>query len=146
MITYNRPAQMYFGPYIRKSPYFDATRRYGCQAYDVYNHMYLPSYYNDPIDEYWRLLNDVTLWDVSRGAPGGDHRAGRCTFTNMAHAARHAQCAVGQCRYVLSSPTSDGGILNDPVLLRLGENHFWLSLADSDVLLWAKRPGGELRA
>jgi aminomethyltransferase len=29
-------------------------------------------------------------------------------------------------------------MINDPVLLRLGENHFWLSLADSDVLLWAK--------
>ena len=48
-----------------------------------------------------------------------------------------SNCAVGQCKYVLITNT-DGGILNDPILLRLGENHFWLSLADSDILLWAQ--------
>ena len=47
------------------------------------------------------------------------------------------RCAVGQCKYAFITDER-GGIINDPVLLRLGENHFWLSLADSDVLLWAK--------
>ncbi len=46
-------------------------------------------------------------------------------------------CAVGQCKYAFITDER-GGIINDPVLLRLAENHFWLSLADSDVLLWAK--------
>ena len=45
--------------------------------------------------------------------------------------------SIGQCKYVLIT-NNDGGILNDPVLLRLAENHFWLSLADSDVLFWAQ--------
>jgi glycine cleavage system aminomethyltransferase T len=48
-----------------------------------------------------------------------------------------SKMAVGQCKYVLIT-NADGGILNDPILLRLAENHFWLSLADSDILLWAQ--------
>src|SRR5699024_11465928 len=48
-----------------------------------------------------------------------------------------SKCAVGQCKYVFLTD-QHGGIINDPVLLRLEENRFWLSLADSDVLLWAR--------
>jgi aminomethyltransferase len=137
MKHYNQPAQIYFGPYIRKSPYFDATRRYGCQAYDVYNHTYLPSYYNDPLVEYQRLLNDVTLWDVSVERQVEITGPDAAAFTDWLVTRDMTQCAVGQCRYVLLTD-DQGGIINDPVLLRLGQNHFWLSLSDSDVLLWAK--------
>ena len=42
-----------------------------------------------------------------------------------------------QCKYVLIC-APDGGIVNDPILLKLAEDHFWLSLADSDALLYAK--------
>src|SRR6266516_3073287 len=56
---------LYFGPWYRRSPYFEATQRAGCTAYDIYNHMYLPAYYDDPVTEYWALLNGVTIWDVS---------------------------------------------------------------------------------
>ena len=48
-----------------------------------------------------------------------------------------SKLAIGQCIYVLIT-NKEGGIVNDPVLLRLAENHFWLSLADSDTLLWAQ--------
>jgi len=48
-----------------------------------------------------------------------------------------SNCAVGQCRYVVLTG-ADGGILNDPVLLRLAEDRYWLSLADNDILLWAQ--------
>ena len=58
-------ATLYFGPWYRRSPFFEATRRAGCTAYDVYNHMLLPSYFDDPLTEYWALLNDVTVWDVA---------------------------------------------------------------------------------
>jgi aminomethyltransferase len=58
-------ATLYFGPWYRRSPFFDATRRAGCTAYDVYNHMLLPAYFDDPVVEYWALLNDVTVWDVA---------------------------------------------------------------------------------
>ena len=59
-----KSATLYFGPWYRKSPIFEATRRAGCTAYDIYNHMYLPGYYDDPEVEYWALNNDVTMWDV----------------------------------------------------------------------------------
>jgi aminomethyltransferase len=54
------------------------------------------------------------------------------------------KCAVGQCKFVLNTD-DDGGIINNPVLLRLGENHFWLSVADGDVLLWAKGVASQSR-
>ena len=59
---------LYFGPWYRRSPFFEKTLEAGCSAYDIYNHMYLPGYYADPIEEYWALLNDVTVWDVSRSS------------------------------------------------------------------------------
>jgi len=54
-----------FGPRVRKSPFFDATLRYGARAFTVYNHTYMPTCYSSPVDEYWSLVNNVTLWDVS---------------------------------------------------------------------------------
>jgi aminomethyltransferase len=125
------------GARVRRSPYFEATERYGCKGYTVYNHMYLPNTYSDPVKEYWKLIRDVTLWDVGVeriveiSGPDGFSLANKLTPRNL------AKCRVGQAKYVLITD-EHGGIINDPVLLRLGENHFWLALADSDVLLWAK--------
>lgn len=131
------PALLGFGPRVQKSPFFDATRRWGCKAYTVYNHMYLPLYYESPEADFWRLVEHVSLWDVGVERQveitGPDaHR-----FTQYLTPRNLSNCAVGQCKYVLLTD-ENGGIVNDPVLLRLGEQRFWLSLADSDVLLWAK--------
>lgn len=128
---------LYFGPWYRRSPFFEATLRHGCTAYDIYNHMYLPAYYHDPVEEYWHLLKHVTIWDVSVERIVEITGPHAFDFTNMLTCRDLTRCAVGQCKY---APIIDenGGIINDPVLLRLGENHFWLALADSDVLLWAK--------
>jgi glycine cleavage system T protein len=131
------------GARIRRSPYFEATQRYGCKSYTVYNHMYLPNYYDDPVNEYQRLLNDVTLWDVSVERVVEISGPDGFSFTNMLTPRDLTKCRVGQARYVLIT-AEDGGIINDPVLLRLAENHFWLALADSDVLLWTR--GIALRA
>jgi aminomethyltransferase len=128
---------LFFGPWYRKSPYFEATRRYGCTAYDIYNHMYLPAYYDDPVKEYWHLLNAVTIWDVGVERQLEITGPDAFTFTNMLTPRDLSKCAVWQCKYVVLTD-ENGGILNDPVLLRLGENHFWLSAADLDILLWAK--------
>jgi glycine cleavage system aminomethyltransferase T len=121
---------------IRKSPFFYASRRHGVQLYSFYNHMYHPRHYGDPVDEYWQLLNGVTLWDV--GVERQVEITGPDAFTlaNMLVPRDLNKCAVGQCKYVFVT-APDGGIINDPILLRLGENHFWFSVADSDVLLWA---------
>ncbi len=64
MSTNDEAPRIMFNSRIRRSPYFSATRRHACKAYSTYNHMFLPSYYDDPVSEYWKLLNDVTLWDV----------------------------------------------------------------------------------
>jgi glycine cleavage system aminomethyltransferase T len=128
---------LYFGPWYRKSPYFEATLRYGCKAYDIYNHTYLPGYFDDPVTEYWHLLRHVTIWDVGVERQVEITGPDAFAFTNMLTPRDLSKCAVGQGKYVVITD-EDGGIVNDPVLLRLGEDHFWLSLADSDVLLWAK--------
>jgi glycine cleavage system aminomethyltransferase T len=121
---------------IRKSPFFYASRRHGVHMYSFYNHMYHPRHYGDPVEEYWELLNGVTLWDV--GVERQVEITGPDAFklANMLVPRDLNKCAVGQCKYVfITSP--EGGIINDPVMLRLDENHFWFSVADSDVLLWA---------
>ena len=122
---------------IRKSPYFYASRRHGVAMYGFYNHTYHPRHYGDPVAEYWKLLEGVTLWDVGVEKQVEITGPDAFRFTNMLVPRDLTKCAVGQCKYVFLT-AEDGGIVNDPVLLRLGENHFWLSLADSDVLLWAK--------
>jgi glycine cleavage system aminomethyltransferase T len=122
---------------IRKSPYFYASRQHGVARYSVYNHTYHPRHYGDPVAEYWHLLNHVTMWDVGVERQVEISGPDAFTFTNMMTPRDLNKCAVRQAKYVfITAP--DGGIINDPVLLRLEENTFWLSLADSDVALWAK--------
>ena len=122
---------------IRKSPYFYASREHGVQRYSVYNHTYHPRHYGDPVAEYWHLLNAVTLWDVGVERQIEISGPDAFDFTNMMVPRDMNKCAVRQAKYVFVT-APDGGIINDPVLLRLEENRFWLSLADSDVGLWAQ--------
>lgn len=122
---------------IRKSPYFYASRRHGVQSYSVCNRMYHPRHYDDPIAEYWKLVNGVTLWDVAVERQVEIAGPDAFALTNMLTPRDLTKCEVGQCKFALITD-ADGGVVNNPVLLRLGENHFWLSVADGDVLLWAK--------
>ncbi|NMO92318.1 glycine cleavage T C-terminal barrel domain-containing protein [Actinomycetospora sp. TBRC 11914] len=123
-------------PRLRRSPYFWKSRAHGVAMYSVYNHTYHPRHYGDPIAEYWALLEDVTLWDVGVERQIEITGPDAFAFTNMLVPRDLTKCAVGQCKYVFVT-APDGGIINDPVLLRVGEDRFWLSLADSDVGLWA---------
>ncbi len=126
-----------FGTQIRKSPYSDAALRWGAKGFSVYNHMFIPRDFGDPVRNFWNLVNEAILCDV------GVERQVEITGPDAARFAQYlscrdlSQCQVGQCKYVLITD-QDGGIINDPILLKLAENHFWLSIADSDVLLWAK--------
>jgi glycine cleavage system aminomethyltransferase T len=121
---------------LRKSPYFWKSREHGVAAYSVYNHTYHPRHYGDPVSEYWSLLNDVTLWDVGVERQLQISGPQAFNFANMLTPRDLTKCQVGQCKYVfITAP--DGGIINDPILLRVAEDKFWLSLADSDVHLWA---------
>jgi glycine cleavage system aminomethyltransferase T len=136
-MTINEHPEVLLYTRIRKSPFFHASRRHGVAMYSTYNHTYHPRHYGDPVQEYWQLLNGVTLWDVGVEKQVEITGPDAFQFTNMLVPRDLTQCAVRQCKYVFIT-AEDGGIVNDPVLLRLGENHFWLSVADSDVLLWAK--------
>lgn len=125
------------GARLRRSPFFAATLRDGCWGYTIYNHTFLPIGYDDLEQEYWKLLNDVTMWDVSVERQVEISGPDGFAFTNMLTPRDLNECAVGQGKYAIIT-AEDGGIVNDPVLLRLEENRFWLALADSDVLLWAR--------
>ena len=136
-------ATLYFGPWYRRSPFFDATRRAGCTAYDIYNHMYLPAYYDDPDAEYALLNEGVTMWDVGVertvevSGPDADKLIDMITCRDL------TKCAVKQGKYMLVT-APDGGIVNDPVLLHVDENRWWMQLADSDAApVRARRRGRE---
>ena len=126
-----------FGTQIRKSPYFDSTVKWGATGFSVYNHMYIPRDFGDPEQNFWNLIEKAILCDVAVERQVEIIGPDAYKFTQLLTPRDLSKLAVGQCKYVLIT-NNEGGILNDPVLLRLAENHFWLSLADSDVLLWAQ--------
>ena len=126
-----------FGTQIRKSPYFDATVRWGARAFSVYNHMYIPRDFGDPEANFWNLVKDAILCDVAVERQVEITGPDAARFVQMLTPRDLSTLAVGQCKYILIT-NAEGGILNDPILLRLAENHFWISLADSDILLWAQ--------
>ena len=126
-----------FGTQVRKSPFSDAALRWGARGFSVYNHMYIPRDFGDPVQNFWNLVNEAILCDVAV------ERQVEITGPDAARFAQYLSCRdlsdfnVGQCKYVLITD-QDGGVINDPIMLKLAENHYWLSIADSDVLLWAK--------
>ena len=107
--------------------------------------MYLPGYYDDPEVEYYALNNDVTLWDVGVertvevSGPDADRLIDSITCRDL------TKCAVGQGKYMLVT-APDGSIVNDPVLLHVEQNTWWMQLADSDAGLYALGVLGELAA
>ena len=126
-----------FGTQIRKSPYFDSTVKWGATGFSVYNHMYIPRDFGSPEKNFWNLIEKAILCDVAVERQVEITGPDAFKFTQLLTPRDLSKLSVGQCKYVLIT-NNDGGILNDPVLLRLAENHFWLSLADSDILLWAQ--------
>ena len=131
-----KSTRLYFGPWYKQSPYFKSTLAAGATAYDIYNHTYLPAYYDDPDLEYWALVNGVTMWDVGVertvevGGKDADRLIDYITCRDL------TKCAVGQGKYMpVTAP--DGGIVNDPVLLHVAEGKWWMQLADSDAGLYA---------
>ena len=126
-----------FGTQIRKSPYFDATVRWGAKDFSVYNHMYIPRDFGDPEQNFHNLINEAILCDVSVERQVEITGPDAYKFVQLLTPRDLTKLSIGQCKYILIV-NNEGGILNDPVLLRLGENHFWLSLGDSDILLWAQ--------
>ena len=126
-----------FGTQIRKSPYFDSTVKWDATEFSVYNHMYIPRDFGDPEKNFCNLIEKAILCDVAVERQIEIIDPDAYKYIQLLTPRDLSKLAIGQCKYVLIT-NNDGGILNDPVLLRLAENHFWLSLADSDILLWAQ--------
>jgi len=134
--------QITFSPRIRKSPFYEATVRDGVTDFTVYNKMLMPTSFGDLRSEYDRLLGGVAMWDVSverqiqllgpDAAKLAQYLSSR-DLTNM---------VIGQGKYVAMCD-HDGRILNDPILLKLAEDRFWFSIADSDMLLWCRAVASE---
>ena len=136
------PYQIAMGPRERKSPYFNRTVAAGVTHMTIYNQMYMPVSYGDTVAEYNRLLEGVAMWDVAAQrqveivGPDAERFVRYLTPRDL------KEIIVGRGKYV---PICDhaGRLLNDPVLLRLEENKFWFSIADSDMLLWVRAIANE---
>ena len=125
-----------FGTQIRKSPFFNATVRWGAKDFSVYNHMYIPRDFGNPEQNFWNLINEAILCDVAVERQVQIKGPDASAFVQMMTPRDLSSMQVGQCKYVILT-NQFGGILNDPVLLKVEEDCYWFSLADSDVLFWA---------
>ncbi|MGB0499669.1 MAG: glycine cleavage T C-terminal barrel domain-containing protein [Acidimicrobiales bacterium] len=124
-------------PRIKKSPFFEKAVEYGATEFHPYNGMWMPVGYDSPVNEYWNVLERASLWDVGVQKcveiAGPDAEA----FMQLLTPRDITTIEPGRCAYVFLT-NQDGGVLNDPVMLRIAEDRFWLSTADSDIYLWAK--------
>ena len=126
-----------FGTQIRKSPFFDATVKWGAKDFSVYNHMYIPRDFGNPEQNFWNLINDAILCDVAVERQVQVKGPDASTFVQMMTPRDLSDMKVGQCKYVILV-NQNGGVLNDPILLKVSEDEYWFSLADSDILFWAQ--------
>ncbi len=124
-------------PRIKKSPFFEKAVEYGATEFHPYNGMWMPVGYDSPVNEYWNVLERASLWDVGVQKcveiAGPDAEA----FMQLLTPRDITTIEPGRCAYVFLT-NQDGGVLNDPVMLRIAEDRIWLSTADSDMYLWAK--------
>lgn len=122
---------------LRRTPFSDGVEAAGVQAYTVYNHMFLPTMFRSVVEDYRHLKEAVQVWDVSceRQVEIRGPDAGR--LMQMLTPRDLRGMLPGQCYYV---PIVDetGGMLNDPVAVKLAEDRWWISIADSDLLMWVK--------
>ena len=133
----NYKANISFGPRVRKSPYFEATMRYGAKAFTIYNHVFMPTVYTGPVNEYWKLVNAVTLWDVTCQRQIEISGPDALRFVQFITPRNISSSEAGKCIYVLLTD-NHGGIVNDAVLLHLDDDKLWLSPGDGDALFWVQ--------
>ena len=134
-------AQITIGSRIKKSPYYDGTVAAGATHYTIYNRMYMPTSYGDALGEYERLMTGVSIWDVGAERQveieGPDARA----FTDYVSCRDLSTLKVGRGRYTPMA-NYDGVLINDPIAMPVREDLWWLSIADSDVVLFCQGVAG----
>jgi glycine cleavage system aminomethyltransferase T len=127
---------------LRPSPFYESVVAEGLKTAMVYNRMILPASYGYPMEEYWRIINGVSMWDV--GAQRQVQVTGRdaAELVQVLSPRDLSKCKIGQGRYVPLC-NHNGVLINDPIILKLDEDRYWLSIADSDVLSWSQAIAGE---
>ena len=124
-------------PRIRKSPFFEATIASGATEFHPYNGMWMPVGYDTPVNEYWNTIERAGLWDVAVQRVVEFSGPDAPAFMELLTPRHVGRVEVGQCRYIFLC-NQDGGLLNDPVMLRMAEDRFWICCADGDIYMWAK--------
>ncbi len=122
---------------LRGTPYSKRVEEAGAKAYTIYNHMLLPTLFESFEADCHHLKNNVQIWDVAAErqveVKGKDARK----LAIMMSARDLTNAKPGKCYYApICGP--DGGMINDPIALCLADDHFWFSIADSDMKLWAE--------
>jgi aminomethyltransferase len=127
---------------LRPSPFYEATLAEGVCAFTTYNHMLMPTSYGKPLEEYWRLINGVSQWDVAveRQVQLRGPDAGR--LAQILAPRNLSKCKVGQGKYV-PLVNHQGVLINDPICLKLADDLYWLSIADSNIWFWASAIAAE---
>ena len=122
---------------VRRTPFSDGVEAAGVKAYTVYNHMLLPTVFRSVEEDYRHLKEAVQVWDVAcerqvelRGPDSG-------RLVQLLTPRDLRAMLPGQC-YYLPIVDETGGMLNDPVAVKLAEDRWWISIADSDLLYWIK--------
>lgn len=133
--------ELLVGTRVRKSPFWHKSLEHGVRAATVYNHMYHPRLYFAPgegglMGEYEYLTRHVTMWNVAVERQIRVKGPDALDFVNyVVTRDMKKKLPVDRARYVILC-NRHGGIVNDPVLLRVAEDEFWFSISDSDVALW----------
>jgi dimethylsulfoniopropionate demethylase len=122
---------------LRSTPFTRRVETAGVKAYTVYNHMLLPTVFESIEDDYWHLCEHVQVWDVSCERQieikGPDSKR----LVQMMTPRDIKRAVEGQGLYTPVCGRS-GGVLNDPVLIKLSDDQWWFSIADSDIKLWSR--------
>ncbi len=122
---------------VRSTPYTSRIENQGLTAYTVYNHMLLPAAFGSLEDSYHHLKEYVQVWDVAGERQVEISGKDSAKLIQLMTCRDLSKSKVGRCYYC---PIIDdrAGLINDPVILKLGEQRWWISIADSDVILFAK--------
>lgn len=120
---------------VRRTPFTQGVEAAGVAGYTVYNHMLLPSQFGGLVEDYHHLKNHVQIWDVACERQVQIQGPDALRLIDLLTPRDLSAMRADRCMYM---PVTDqnGGMLNDPVLLQAGPDTYWLSIADSDLLLW----------
>jgi glycine cleavage system aminomethyltransferase T len=124
-------------PNVRRSPYFEATERWGAVSYMVYNHMYMAvAFARDPREEYEAMLERVVMWDVGAERQTQLRGPDALALANRLCTRDLRALEVGRCRFTMVCDEA-GTIMTEPIVLRPWEDTVWISHGDVDLTLWA---------